>query len=252
MNFDTIYCKDCWAGLQKLPDNCIDMVCTDPPYNKDYSYRNYKDKRDDYWTWLAKIFLEIRRVLKDNSSIYVKQDIDNIFNMMAILNLIADYRNLIVWKNQSQAHPRTNYDKFAEIILFYTIGKPVFNTWAEKRAKPANYWSGKGIPFKGKMWNYWSDIKPLSGGCVKPKEAVIENGTNQKFHRNQMPVALAERCIKFSSNKGDVVLDPFTGSGTTAVAAKKLKRHFIGFEIDKEYVKIANQRLANVQSELNM
>lgn len=247
MRLDVIYCEDCLSGLKRLPDACIDLIVTDPPFDKNYPYRMYKDKRDDYWSWLAKIFLEIRRVLKPNSSIYVKQDVDNIFNMMAILNLIADYRNIIIWKKQSQAHPKNNYDKFAEIILFYTVGKPIFNTWAEKRPKPPNYWSGKGKPFKGKMWNYWDDIKPVHVGCVKSKEAIIEGKINQKVHRCQMPIALAERCIKFSSNEGDVVLDPFIGSGTTAVAAKRTKRHFIGFEIDEEYVRIANERLANIQ-----
>ena len=238
-----IICGDCLEVMGDIPDDYIDLVITDPPYNKNYPYKNYKDIRIDYWDWLQNVFTEINRVLKPNSSIYVKQDLDNLYNMMTVLNNIADYKNIINWKNQSQGHPKNNYDKFAEVILFYTIGSPTFNTYAEKREKPDNYWSGCGKIFKGKMSNYWDDIKPVFSGCVHSKEAEVDTKTNKKYHSCQMPVSLAKRCINFSSNEGDNVLDPFIGSGTTAIACIESKRNCIGIDDDEGYIKLTNKRI---------
>jgi len=239
-----IICGDCLEVMKELPDKSVDLVVTDPPYNKNYPYKDYNDNRLDYWDWLLYIFVEISRILKPNSSIYVKQDLDNLYNMMTILNNIASYKNIINWKNQSQGHPKNNYDKFAEIIIFYTKGwNPTFNTYAEKRIKPDNYWSGCGKIFKGKISNYWDDIKPINSGCVKLNEAVRDIETNKKLHSCQIPKGLARRCINFSTNKDDVVLDPFLGSGTTAVACKELGRKYIGIEISPEYCEIARRRV---------
>jgi len=230
-----ILCGDCIEIMKEIPDNCADMLFTDPPYNKKYPYRNYKDNRIDYWDWLKNVFIEINRILKKTSSIYVKQDLDNLYNMMTILNNISDYKNIITWKNQSQGHPKANYDKFAEIILFYTKGQyPIFNTFAERRVKPENYWSGCGKIFKGKMSNYWDDIMPVYSDCSKKREGAIDPTTNKKLHPCQMPIGLAKRAIRFSSNEGDTVLDPFVGSGVTAIACKELGRKYIG--IDNEYL----------------
>lgn len=244
MEYNQIICGDCIEIIKGMPDNSVDMLFTDPPYNKNYPYRRYKDNRIDYWEWLQDVFIEINRVLKNTSSIYVKQDLDNLYNMMTILNSIADYKNIINWKNQSQGHPKSNYDKFAEVILFYTKGSnPTFNTYIEKRIKPDNYWSGSGKIFKGKMSNYWDDIKPVFAGCAKKSEAAINIGTNGKLHPCQMPVGLAKRAIRFSSNEGNVVLDPFVGSGVTAIACKELKRKYIGIDNDSVYCKISKRRI---------
>ena len=243
MEYNKIICGDCIKVMKNIPDNSIDMVFTDPPYNKNYPYRNYKDNRIDYWDWLKTVFIEINRILKENSSIYVKQDLDNLYNMMTILNDFADYKNIINWKNQSQEHSKSNYDKFAEVILFYTIGSPVFNTYAEKRIKPENYWSGCGVIFKGKMSNYWDDIKPINVGCIKQKEAKTDIYINKKIHSCQMPVALAKRAINFSSNKDDIILDPFVGSGTTAMACKESKRKYIGIDNDLGYCELSRNRI---------
>jgi DNA modification methylase len=194
--------------------------------------------------------VEISRVLKVNFSIYIKQDLDNLYNMMTILNNIADYKNIINWKNHSQGQPKNNYNKFAEVILFYTKGKPIFNTYAEKRRKPDNYWSGCGKIFKGKMTNLWDDIKPINSGCIKNKEAELDIKTNKKLHSCQMPIALVKRCINFSSNENNIILDPFLGSGTVAVAYVESKRKYIGIDNNKEYVEIAERRIKAIPETL--
>lgn len=245
-----IICGDNIEVMKNLPDDSVDMIFTDPPFNKNYPYRDYKDNRIDYWDWLNDTFMEINRILKENSSIYVKQDLDNLYNMMTILNAFADYKNVINWKNQSMGHPKKNYDKFAEVILFYTKGNPVFNTYAEKRIKPDNYWSGEGKIFKGKMSNYWDDIKPVNVGCVKKKEAKREMQINKKLHPCQMPVALAKRAIRFSTNENDIVLDPFVGVGVTAIACKETKRKYIEIDISEEYCEIARRRIKAIPESL--
>ena len=243
MEYNQIICGDCLEVMKGMPDESVDLIVTDPPYNKNYPYKNYNDSRIDYWEWLKNIFEELNRILKNNSSIYVKQDLDNLYNMMTILNAVADYKNIINWKNPSQAHPKNNYDKWSEVILFYIKGSPIFNTYAEKRKKPLNYWSGCGKEYKGKMSNYWDDINRVYSGCVHSKEAEIDIKTNKKYHSCQMPVGLAKRCINFSSNEGDIILDPFIGSGTTAVACVESKRNYIGIDSNKEYCEIARKRI---------
>ena len=95
--------------------------------------------------------------------------------------------------------------------------------------------------------NYWDDITFVYAGSVAHPEAILKPGTNEKVHPTQMPVGLAARCILFSTNAGDLVPDPFSGSGTTSVACIKLARRFIGIERETEYVKLPLDRWAKVR-----
>ena len=81
------------------------------------------------------------------------------------------------------------------------------------------------------------------------KEAILISGTKKKVHQAQMPLKLAERIIKYCSNNNEIILDPFMGSGTTAVVAKKLGRHFIGSEMNPEYVKMAEERVRQIEDD---
>ena len=187
--------------------------------------------------------MEIKRVLKYGSSIYLKHSSRQICNVLPLMNKHFIYKNLIIWISNSQAHPKENYDSYYEVIYLYSKGKTeTFNKRAEFRAKPPNYWSGEGKEFIGLLTNCWYDIKKVLAGCLKKTEGGSKN--NLKLHPCSMPEALARRAIKVSSREGDIVLDPFMGSGTTAVACKMLNRKFIGFEIDPEYYKMARWRLA--------
>ena len=97
------------------------------------------------------------------------------------------------------------------------------------------------------MKDRWDDIPFVYAGSITHKEAIIEPGTNGKSHPCQMPEGIAKRAILFSSNEGDVVLDPFIGSGSTAVAAKLTKRHWIGIELSEKYCELARKRVAQCQ-----
>lgn len=241
---NTIYNADCLEVMRYIRDKSIDLVLTDPPYNEDYKYRNsnFKDKRDDYYSFLEKVFIEIKRILKNSGSFYLKHSSRQIDKILPLLNKHFIFRNLIVWISNSQAHPKMNYDSYYEPIYFYTkTDDYIFNKKAELREKPKDYWSGEGKEFIGLLVNCWYDIKKIQAGCLRK----VEGGKigNIKPHPCSMPERLAERIIKISSNESDTILDPFLGSGTTAVAAKQLNRRFIGIEISSEYCKIAEERL---------
>lgn len=102
---------------------------------------------------------------------------------------------------------------------------------------------------KGQFLDYWDDIPFIYAGSVHHKEAILKEGTNSKAHPAQMPVGLPERAIRFSTDEGDMILDPFMGSGTTAIAAIKTGRSFIGFERDPEFFNNAHVRIENAKGQ---
>jgi DNA modification methylase len=249
---DKIICGDCLTILRQLPDKCVDLVFTDPPYNEGYDYRTdvFKDKREDYYEFLDAVFSEIYRILKDTGSFYLKHSPRQIDRIIPMLNKYFIYRNLIIWTNSSQGHPKANYDFYYEPIYFYTKSdKYTFNKRAEFRAEPPDHWDGWNRPFVGYLVNVFYDIKKIRAGCIRKVEGGAMN--NRKLHPCNMPVRLAERIIKCSSNEGDIVLDPFVGSGTTAVACKKLNRHYIGIDINPDFCEMALKRLAETPKSLD-
>lgn len=231
------------------------FIFTDPPYGTDYKYKGYKDKREGYWDWMKQAFWLVNSALDIDTAIYIKQYTYNLFDYYEIVPKNWKYKNLIIWKNNSQSHPKGNYDNAFEIIfefgtgendltaiLFYEVGDPNFKAGAEKRLV---VWDGKeklDIPVrKGKMWNIWDDIKPLPGGFMRSKESLSNGGA--KSHSCQMPLDLPMRAMRFSSHTGAIVFDPFCGSGTTIVACENLKRKCRAIEIVPAYVAVCLQRM---------
>jgi len=242
-----VHCEDCLEFMKHIPDKSIDLVLTDPPYNEGYKYRgsNYQDKRNDYYEFLETVIIEIKRMLKNSGSFYLKHSSRQINKIVPLLNKHFIFRNLIIWISNSQAHPKLNYDSYYEPIYFYTKSDEyIFNKRAELREKPPTYWSGEGKEFIGLLVNCFYDIKKIQAGCLRK----VEGGKigKEKLHPCSMPERLAQRLIKVSSNKGDLILDPFLGSGTTAIACKELNRNFIGIEINPIYVEISKNRLAQI------
>jgi len=241
MNLDVIYREDCVKGMKKLPDESIDLVFTDPPYNENYKYRNshFTDYRSDYYEFIDQVLKECKRILKPTGSIYLKHSPRQIGKIIPILNKYFIFRNLIIWTSQSQSHPKNNYDSSYEPLYFYSkTDNYIFHKRAQMRSKPHKYWSGKKIVFVGLMNNIWN-IKKENVGCIRGKHR--EN--KFKDFPCSMPVGLPYRAIIFSSNEGDIILDPFMGSGTTAIACIKSKRHYIGYEIDESYYNLARNKI---------
>ena len=246
-----IICDDCLNVLREIPDESIDLVFTDPPYNEKYHYRDssYFDYREDYYDFLRDILIECKRILKSNGSLYLKHSSRQINKLIPLLNENFKFRNLIIWISNSLAHPKTNYDSYYEPLYYYTKSDDyTFNKKAELRDKPPNYWSGEGKKFVGLLCNCWYDIKKIQAGCLRKVEGGTKN--KKKLHPCSMPERLVERAIKVSSNENDIVLDPFLGSGTPAIISKTLNRRFIGIESDREYCDNAIERLKIIQPKI--
>ena len=233
--------------LKKIPDKSIDLIFADPPYNlqlKDKLYRpdqttveavtNDWDKFDTYEaydkfciSWLK----ECKRVLKNDGSLWVIGSYHNILRLgTSIQNLGFWILNDIIWHktNPMPNFRGTRFSNAHETLLWCTTSRKAKYTFNYQNLKELN--EGK------QMRSDWHI--PICAG----KERLRERN-NQRSHPTQKPEALLYRIILASSNKGDLILDPFLGSGTTAVMAKKMQRDYIGFEQDEEYINLANNRL---------
>jgi len=227
---------NCLKLLAKIPDNSIDLCLTDPPYDIDFSkYETLSDKggrkfhHTEKLKWntvdlksLSKIlFKELDRIIKHNGSIiifgpqewgyyYYKPAIDNNF----------DLKCQLVWvkKNPIPQFRKKNYRSTHENIVWF-----------------ARYEKNK-CPFTFNFINQ----QEMKNVFTTP----ILQGEERWDHPTQKPLSLIEKLITIHSNENDIIFDPFSGSGTTAVASQNLKRKFIGIEIDSKYFKMSNDRLA--------
>jgi DNA modification methylase len=233
--------------LKQIPDKSIDLVFADPPYNlqlKDTLYRpdqttveavtNDWDKFDTYQAYdnFSLLWLkESKRVLRDGGGLWVIGSYHNILRLgTSIQNLGFWILNDIIWHktNPMPNFRGTRFTNAHETLLWCATARKAKYTFNYQNLKELN--EGK------QMRSDWHI--PICAGKERLRES-----NNQRSHPTQKPEALLYRILVSSTNKGDTVLDPFLGSGTTAVMAKKLQRNFIGFEQDKEYIKLAKKRL---------
>ena len=238
-----------------LPNQFVDLLFIDPPYNitKNFNERTFRErKHEDYESWFDNWLKKLVRILKPNSSIYICGDWKS---SSAIFNAARKYfipQNRITWEREKGRGAKSNWKNCSEDIWFFTKSKNfTFNVddVKLKRKVIAPYRDEKGTP---KDWeiqndgnyritypsNIWNDI-------TIPFWSMPENTA----HPTQKPEKLLAKIILASSNKGDFVFDPFLGSGTTAVVAKKLGRKYCGVEIDEYYCCLAEKRLAAVDKD---
>lgn len=246
---DRTICQDVFALLEWLPAESVDLLVADPPYNlsKAFNGRSFPSRSlDEYETWLAAWLLPLRRVLKPTASLYVCGDWRSAAAIQRLLGEHFYLRNRITWEREKGRGAARNWKNVAEDIWFATVSDAyTFNADAVKlkRRVLAPYTGPDGQP---KDWqetgngryrlthpaNLWTDL-------TVPFWSMPENTD----HPTQKPEKLLAKLILASSNPGDVVLDPFLGSGTTSVVARKLDRHYIGVEIDEQYACLAEKRL---------
>ena len=226
---NTVIQGDSLEIMKQLPDKCIDLIVTSPPYNKgkrkvgnnqtwyayDIDYDSYSDDlpEEEYNLWQKEIMTECFRLLKEGGSIFYNHKPIYRDGLVRLpLNLVNDFplRQVIIWDRGSS--PDLNVNKFyptTEWILWFSKGKPKFNG--------------------GEFANY--------------KEVWRMNYENNNTHPAPFPVELPMRCILSTTSEKDIVLDTFMGSGTTALACKQTNRNFIGIDISQKYCDIANERL---------
>lgn len=243
MMLDVIVHGDCLDVLQTIPDNSINMTFADPPFNLDKKYNSYKDRRnlDSYLDWCQAWITHMVRITKPTGSIFVHNIPKWLTYYATFLNDIADFKHWIAWDAMSTPLGKslmpTHYG-----ILYYAKDKKQNKfyelRYPHKRCRKCNYlhkdYGGKkaGLhPFGPLVSDVWTDLHR------------IKHNKRRDEHPCQLPIHLLERIILMSTDEGDVVLDPFSGTGTTAVAAKRLGRHYVGIELDKQYVAISTEKL---------
>lgn len=241
---------DCLKVLLELTDK-IDLTFLDPPFNqrKDYAAHNDDLPENEYWEMMREICEQIFEKTSDGGAIYFMQREKNSEQVLRVLRETGwTFQNLIIWKKMTSAVPgQMRYGKAFQTIVFATKGKRprVFN---RLRINPPLLKHHKYERENGMfVTDVWDDIRELTSGYFAGDEAIKkENG--ERFHKQQSPIALLLRIILSSSKVGDLVLDPFAGTGTTAVVAKQLNRNSISIEIDKTNSENIENRIANLRT----
>lgn len=242
--------QDLLEILDKLPTGFVDLLFLDPPYNltKTFGETEFKERSlSAYQSWLESWFPQLLKILKPTASVYICGD----WHSSAAIHLVAEkyltVRNCITWEREKGRGANANWKNCSEQIWFCTVSNQyTFNIDAVKlkRRVMAPYTNAQGNP---KDWqktnqgnyrlthpsNLWTDL-------TIPFWSMPENTD----HPTQKPEKLLAKIILASSHGGDVVLDPFMGSGTTSVVAKKTGRNYVGIERDLAYCCLAEKRLA--------
>lgn len=229
--------------FKDIPDNSIDITFADPPFNLKKKYNGYKDSLEfeEYLNWCEVWIKEMVRVTKPTGAIFIHNIPKWLTYYSSILNKYATFRHWISWdaptapmgKSLQPSHYGIlYYVKDIKQSKFYELRYP------HKRCRKCGFllkdYGGKkeGLhPFGPLLSDVWTDIHR------------IKHNKYRDEHPCQLPIHLLERIILMTTDESDVVLDPFMGTGTTAIASKRLGRKFIGFELDKKYVTIANNKL---------
>ncbi|MBN1343984.1 MAG: site-specific DNA-methyltransferase [Phycisphaerae bacterium] len=246
---DSTICGDAFNIMDWLPSASFDLVFADPPYNLTKSFNEVKFSRrqlDEYEEWLDLWVARLPRLLRPTASLYICGDWRSSAAIHRVVQRYFVVRNRITWEREKGRGAKSNWKNCGEDIWFCTVSDDyTFNvdTVKVKRRVIAPYTDDSGRP---KDWaetdqgrfrishpsNLWTDL-------TVPFWSMPENTD----HPTQKPEKLLAKVILASSNKGHVVLDPFLGSGTTSVVAKKLDRHFAGIEVDETYCLLAEKRL---------
>lgn len=240
---------DCIAAMKRLPDACVDMVFADPPYNLQLGGDLFRpeggrvDAVDDAWdkfdtfaaydeftrAWLA----EARRILKPNGTLWVIGSYHNIFRVGAALQDAGYWiLNDIIWR---KSNPMPNFRGTRFTNAHETL---IWASRSEDSRYTFNYRAMKALNDELQMRSDW--VIPICAGGEREKD-----GAGVKAHPTQKPEALLYRVLLASTKKGDVVLDPFFGTGTTGAVARRLGREWIGIERESRYIEVAKARIAS-------
>ena len=245
-----LYFGDNLKVLQSLPDQSVDLVYADPPFNTGKDWGAYDDRWEEglagYLDFMRPRLEEIKRLLKTTGSFYLHCDPTASHYLKVMLDQvfgITNFRNEIVWCYSAGGNSKKTFPKKHDILLLYgkqaekSIHNPLrglkYNDfYAYDKYGDTNI--NKGYHPEGKLFPDWWDISVIYSTALERLD-----------YPTQKPVALLERIIKASSNEGDIVLDPFAGSGTTLDAAHGLRRKWIGIDEGKQSIETITFRLAD-------
>lgn len=233
------------AGSEDWGDGFA-LTFLDPPFNqgKDYEFFDDRVPDEEYWRWVEQVCVQIRNRTLDGGGIYFMQREKNTQNVLVCLRGAGwVLQNIIIWVKKTSAVPNTyRYGKQYQIIAFATKGaRPrVFNRLRIDPPLRPDYRLGRENGLF--VTDVWDDIRELTSGYFAGEEA-LRSEDGGRSHKQQSPIALLLRIILSSTLPGDSVLDPFAGTGTTAIVAEQLGRNAVCLEIDPENVKLMRGRL---------
>jgi len=238
-----IVADDSLKFLRKIDDDSVDITFADPPFNLQKKYNGYSDDKEfnEYLGWCELWLKEMVRITKPTGTIFVHNIPKWLTYYASVLNKIAYFKHWIAWDAPTAPMGSSllpnhygilYYVKNPKKVKFYDIRYP------HKRDRKSGYLSkdygGKKSqlhPFGPLVSDVWTDIHR------------IRHNKYRDDHPCQLPIHLLERLVLLSTDEGDIVLDPFVGTGTTVIAAKRLGRKYIGIDIDEKYVNITNSKL---------
>lgn len=248
LNDVTIH-QDAFEALDFLPQNSFDMLFADPPYNLTKTFgENRFDQlsSEDYEKWLDSWLTKCVRLLKQNASVYICGDWRSGSAIQRVASRYFRIRNRITWEREKGRGALSNWKNASEDIWFLTVSDDyTFNledVRLKRRVTAPYRENGRPKDWVGERdgnfrltspSNLWNDI-------TVPFWSMPENTE----HPTQKPEKLLAKIILASTNPGDLILDPFLGSGTTSVVARKLGRHFVGIESDEKYALLAEKRIS--------
>jgi site-specific DNA-methyltransferase (adenine-specific) len=245
---DKIVNQNLFEILARLPAGFVDLLFIDPPYNltKSFASSSFKEcSSAQYLAWLERWLPALLKTLKPQASVYVCGDWRSGAALQLILERHLKVRNRITWEREKGRGAKLNWKNCAEDIWFCTVAEQyTFNIDAVKmkrrviapyrvEGKPKDWQASEAGNFRlTHPSNLWTDL-------TVPYWSMAENTD----HPTQKPEKLLAKIILASSRAGELVFDPFLGSGTTVVVAKKLGRHYLGVELDTNYCCLAQKRL---------
>jgi len=247
--------QDLFAILDWLPESFVDLLFIDPPYNltKSFNSGTFQERSvTEYAEWFESWFSKLTRILKPTASVYICGDWKSSASIHFVAEKYLKVRNRITWEREKGRGAKANWKNCSEDIWFCTVSDDyTFNLDDVKLKRKVNapYTDDKGKP---KDWddtdngkyrithpsNIWTDL-------TVPFWSMPENTD----HPTQKPEKLLAKVILASSNPDDMVFDPFLGSGTTSVVAKKLGRRYVGVDVDELYCCLAEKRLAMAEND---
>lgn len=263
MRKDVIYLGDCVKILGSLPDESVNLVATDPPFNIGLKYDLYEDKKDykAYLDWSRSWLKQCHRILAPNGSIMVCIGDEYQAEINVILKELGFFwRNTVVWYYTFGENQKKKFNRCHTIIHYFTKSSTEWKFFPEsvkvpskrqlmgdKRAKaggklPDDVWESSDHENAAPS-SLPDDVWKISRVCGTFKERILDE--DGSAHPCQMPSSVMERIIKCSTEEGDLVVDPFCGTGTTADAAMRLGRSYITMDVSEKYATVASARLGS-------
>jgi site-specific DNA-methyltransferase (adenine-specific) len=254
-----VHTGDCLELLAEMPKASVDLAFADPPFNIGYDYDVYDDRRAkaDYLAWTERWLAAVKRVLKPSGAFFVAIGDEFAAEHKVRLDALGlEMRNWIIWHYTFGVNCTKKFNRSHAHIFYYVVDpkRCFFNADAVRvpSARMTTYADARANPV-GKLPDDTWVLRPQETDAHFQSESdtwyvsrVCGTFKERTGHPCQMPEGVLERIIRVASNEGDVVLDPFAGSGTTLAVAKKLGRKYVGFELSEQYANGVRKRLRQI------